>query len=218
MGKTHFFPLQLKPFLITQCNCTSIDTCSAIKTNKCLGGGVERAYGYAGTIARQNGRSLWLYKQPILDLRLLNNALIKRLFRMITLKQICPDDWFMSLDLKDAYFHIQVAPHPRRFLRFTFQGVANQYKVLRLTCPWLSALLRDAWMRLSPLCDRWEFASSTTSTAGSFWPSQRLFQHHTIHSCSATYVAWGSGLTLPRAHCHPANEYRSWAQLSTPCR
>ncbi len=53
---------------------------------------------------------------------------------MITLKmilsQICPGDWFMSLDLNDAYFHIQVAPHHRRFLRFAFEGVAYQYKVL----------------------------------------------------------------------------------------
>ncbi len=37
----------------------------------------------------------------------------------------------------------------------------------RLGCPWLPTLLRDAWMRLSPLCDRWESASSTTSTAHS---------------------------------------------------
>ncbi len=36
----------------------------------------------------------------------------------------------MSLDLKDAYFHIQVAPHHRWFLRFAFEGVACQYKVL----------------------------------------------------------------------------------------
>ncbi len=36
----------------------------------------------------------------------------------------------MSLDLKDAYFHIQVYPHHRRFLRFAFEGVAYQYKVL----------------------------------------------------------------------------------------
>ncbi len=53
---------------------------------------------------------------------------------MITLKQIlpqiCPGDWFMSLDLKDVYFHIQVAPYHRRFLRFAFEGVAYQYKVL----------------------------------------------------------------------------------------
>ncbi len=71
--------------------------------------------------------------RPILDLRLLKYTLIKRSFRMITLKQIlpqiCPGDWFMSLDLKDTDFHIQVAHHHRRFLRFTFEGVAYQYKV-----------------------------------------------------------------------------------------
>ncbi len=36
----------------------------------------------------------------------------------------------MSLDLKDAYFHIKVAPLYRRFLRFAFEGVVYQYKVL----------------------------------------------------------------------------------------
>ncbi len=39
-------------------------------------------------------------------------------------------DWFCSLNLKDAYFHIQIAPHHRRFLRFAFEGVAYQYTVL----------------------------------------------------------------------------------------
>ncbi len=46
------------------------------------------------------------------------------------LSQICLGDWFMSLDLKDAYFHIQVAPHHRRVLRFAFKGVDYQYKIL----------------------------------------------------------------------------------------
>ncbi len=59
---------------------------------------------------------------------------MKRSFRMITLKlilsQMCLGDWFMSLDLKDAYFHIQAAPHHRRFLRFAFERVAYQLKVL----------------------------------------------------------------------------------------
>ncbi|KAL0148359.1 hypothetical protein M9458_056339, partial [Cirrhinus mrigala] len=72
--------------------------------------------------------------RPILDLRHLNRALMKRPFKMIILKQIlshiCPGDWFFSLDLKDAYFHIQIAPHHRRFLRFNFEGVAYQYTVL----------------------------------------------------------------------------------------
>lgn len=53
---------------------------------------------------------------------------------MITLKQILshirPGDWFISVDLKDAYFHIQVAPHHRRFLIFAFEGIAYQYTVL----------------------------------------------------------------------------------------
>ncbi len=31
MGKNNFFPLQLKPFLITQCNCMSIGSCSTKK-------------------------------------------------------------------------------------------------------------------------------------------------------------------------------------------
>ncbi len=59
---------------------------------------------------------------------------MKRLFRMITSKQvvsqICPGDWFFSLDLKDSYIHIQIAPHHRRFLRFAFEGVAYQYLIL----------------------------------------------------------------------------------------
>ncbi len=66
--------------------------------------------------------------RPILDLRHLNQTLMKRPFRMITskqiLSQICPGDWFFSIDLKDTYFHIQIAPHHRRFLRFAFEGVA----------------------------------------------------------------------------------------------
>ncbi len=52
-----------------------------------------------------------------------------RLYKQIV-SQICPAYWFFSLDLKDAYFHVQIAPHHRRFLRFAFEGVAYQYTVL----------------------------------------------------------------------------------------
>ncbi len=38
--------------------------------------------------------------------------------------------WFVTIDLKDAYFHIQVVQRNRRFLRFAFGGKAYQYKVL----------------------------------------------------------------------------------------
>ncbi len=39
-------------------------------------------------------------------------------------------DWFVTIDLKDAYFHIQVVQRHRKFLRFAFGGKAYQYKVL----------------------------------------------------------------------------------------
>ncbi len=46
--------------------------------------------------------------------------------------------------------------------------------------------LVSAWTRLFPLWDRWESAFSTTSTTGSFWPSQRWNYFHTEPSSSAT--------------------------------
>ncbi len=35
-----------------------------------------------------------------------------------------------SVDLNAAYFHIQIAQHHRRFLRFSLEGTAYQYPVL----------------------------------------------------------------------------------------
>ncbi len=121
--------------------------------------------------------------RPILDLRRLNHALMRRPFRMITLKQILSqirtEDWFCSLDLKDTYFHIQISPHHRRFLRFAFEGVAYQYTVLPFG-------LSLAPRTFTKCMDGWESAFSTTSTTGSFWPSQRWKYFHTEPSSSAT--------------------------------
>ncbi len=72
--------------------------------------------------------------RPILDLRVLNRALHRLPFKMLTPKRIfgcvCPQDWFAAIDLKDAYFHVSILPHHRPFLRFAFKGRAYQYKVL----------------------------------------------------------------------------------------
>ncbi len=72
--------------------------------------------------------------RPILDLRLLNLALRVSKFKMLTVKsilsQIQPRDWFVTTDLKDAYFHIQIVKRHRKFLRFAFEGKAYQYFVL----------------------------------------------------------------------------------------
>ncbi len=72
--------------------------------------------------------------RPILDLRVLNRALHKLPFKMLThrrmIKCIQPQDWFAAIDLKDAYFQVLILPRHRPFLRFVFEGRAWQYRVL----------------------------------------------------------------------------------------
>ncbi|XP_051565130.1 uncharacterized protein LOC127447349 [Myxocyprinus asiaticus] len=72
--------------------------------------------------------------RPILDLRVLNRALHRLPFKMLTQKRILASvrhqDWFAAVDLKDAHFHASVLPRRRPFLRFAFEGQAYQYKVL----------------------------------------------------------------------------------------
>ncbi|XP_061589562.1 LOW QUALITY PROTEIN: nucleolar protein 14 [Cololabis saira] len=51
--------------------------------------------------------------RPVLDLRGLNQY-----------------QWFNSIDLKDAYFHVPIHPDHRQFLHFAFQGHAYQFAVL----------------------------------------------------------------------------------------
>ena len=41
-----------------------------------------------------------------------------------------PGDWFTTIDLKDAYFHVEIAPEHRKYLRFAFQGIAYEYNRL----------------------------------------------------------------------------------------
>ncbi len=70
--------------------------------------------------------------RPIPDLRVLNQALHKLLFktRRRIIKCIQPQDWFAAIDLKDAYFYVSILLRHRPFLRFTFEGRAWQYRVL----------------------------------------------------------------------------------------
>ncbi|XP_053092882.1 LOW QUALITY PROTEIN: uncharacterized protein LOC113526632 [Pangasianodon hypophthalmus] len=72
--------------------------------------------------------------RPILDLRQLNLSVARLKFRMLTVTQVVPqirsEDWFVTINLKDAYFHISILPQHRKFLRFAFGGEAYQYRVL----------------------------------------------------------------------------------------
>lgn len=57
------------------------------------------------------------------------------------LAHICPEDWFLTMDLKDAYIHIHIAPLHKPFLRFAFtvlpfglsRAPCNFYEVHPLT-------------------------------------------------------------------------------------
>ncbi len=90
--------------------------------------------------------------RPILYLRRLNLSLYKGKFKMLTMKtvmsQIQGGDWFVTIDLKDAYFHIQykvlpfgLALAPRTFTKcmdtalapLRFQGI----RVLNYLDDWL---------------------------------------------------------------------------------
>ncbi len=87
--------------------------------------------------------------RPILDIRVLNRALHRLPFKMLTPKCIfgCvrPQDWFAAIDLKNAYFHMSILPRHRSFLRFAFEGQAYQYKVL----PFGLSLLPRVFMKVA---------------------------------------------------------------------
>ena len=72
--------------------------------------------------------------RPILNLRPLNRFLRTESFSMETTRSILaavqPGDWMVSIDLKDAYFHIAIHEDFRRYLRFTINGVVYEYIAL----------------------------------------------------------------------------------------
>ncbi|KAL0173812.1 hypothetical protein M9458_029780, partial [Cirrhinus mrigala] len=72
--------------------------------------------------------------RPILGLHLLNRSVMRLKFKMLTIKQVVSqirsEDWFVTIGLKDAYFHVSILPQHRKFLRFAFRGNAYQYRVL----------------------------------------------------------------------------------------
>ncbi len=87
--------------------------------------------------------------RPILDLRVLDRALQKLPFKLLILKHILTcvrdQDWFVAIDLKDAYFHVSIFPRHRAFLRFAFEGQAFHYKVL----PFGLSLSRRVFMKIA---------------------------------------------------------------------
>ncbi|XP_024141773.2 uncharacterized protein LOC112154824 [Oryzias melastigma] len=114
--------------------------------------------------------------RPILDLRALNKYLRQYTFRMLThaalMRFVRQGDWFISIDLKDAYFHIPIYPPHRKYLRFAFQGKTYEYVVLPfglslsprvfVKCTEAAiAPLRERGMRLATYIDDWLLAAQS---------------------------------------------------------
>lgn len=72
--------------------------------------------------------------RPVINLKPLNQYLRTQHFKMDTLSKVLnltkKGDWAISIDLKDAYFHIPIFQGHRKYLRFCIQGKAYQYTAL----------------------------------------------------------------------------------------
>ncbi|XP_027901587.1 uncharacterized protein LOC114162038 [Xiphophorus couchianus] len=123
--------------------------------------------------------------RPILDLRVLNKHLRKFKFKMLTLRQLLnavgPGDWFATIDLTDAYFHVAIHPEHRRFLRFAFEGIAYEYLVLPFGLSLAPrtfmkivetalAPLREKGIRILAYLDDWALIASSREQAAEQLP------------------------------------------------
>ncbi len=118
--------------------------------------------------------------RPILDLRVLNKYLRTYKFKMLTFRQLLsairPGDWFTTIDLTDAYFHVAIHADHRQFLWFAFEGIAYEYLVLPFglslaprtftKCIEVAlAPLREKGIRILAYLDDWALTASSRERA-----------------------------------------------------
>ena len=114
--------------------------------------------------------------RPVLDLSSLNTFLVYKHFKMETASSIReavrPGDWAISLDLRDAYFHILIHETDRKFLRFSWRGEVYQFRALPFglaPAPWLFTrvtkelclVARRQGIRLHVYLDDWLLLAQT---------------------------------------------------------
>ncbi len=130
--------------------------------------------------------------RPILDLRVLNRALHKLPFKMLThrrmIKCIQPQDWFAAIDLKDAYFHVAILPRHRPFLQCR-----------RSLSPWTDLAFLRAGVPLEQVSRHTVVTTDASSTgwgatcngqaASGLWTGPRLLWHINCLELWAVHLA-----------------------------
>ena len=89
----------------------------------------EGFYSTLFLVPKKNGEM-----RPVINLRPLNCYLRKQHFKMEhmskVLNLVLKGDFAIHLDLKDGYFHLNFFKKHRKYLRFSFQGVVYQFRVM----------------------------------------------------------------------------------------
>ena len=81
---------------------------------------------------------------------------------------ICPGDWMVSLDLKDAYLQVPMHPESRKFLRFMVGGKVYQLKVLCFGLSTAPQVFTRVMAPMSAILHRMGYGFVGSSTTGCF--------------------------------------------------
>ena len=151
--------------------------------------------------------------RPILDLGGLNKFLKVLPFHMLTasetLRVVTRGEWFTTVDLKDAYFHVPIASHHQCFLRFGFRGRYFQFRVLpfslslsprvftRVVAAALAPLQKQG-MKVLPYLDDWLVCAPSQSQVAR--DTARLLQHAAWLGLTALTV------NLLKSHLDPSQQ------------
>ncbi|KAJ1180645.1 hypothetical protein NDU88_005865 [Pleurodeles waltl] len=160
-------------------------------------------YSRYSLIPKKDGRL-----RPILDLRILNWFLNQEKFKMLTLAQVLlalnKEDWMVSVDLQDAYFHIPILKSHRKYLRFVvgsqhYQfavlpfGITSAPRVFTKVMSVVTAELRRKGIAVFPYLDDWLIRAK----------SSKLVSYH-LQSTTQLLFDLGFSVNVPKSHLEPS--------------
>ncbi|KAJ1202338.1 hypothetical protein NDU88_006138 [Pleurodeles waltl] len=146
--------------------------------------------------------------RPILDLRILNWFLNQEKFKMLTLAQVLlalnKEDWMVSVDLQDAYFHIPILKSHRKYLRFVVGSQHYQFAVLPFgltsaprvftkVMSVVAAELRREGIAVFPYLNDWLIKAK----------SPELVSYH-LQSTTQFLFDLGFSVNVPKSHLEPS--------------